>query len=224
MCLQYKMSRRGRAETAFPPGFDFPRREIDQELDPLTQFLDRLSSVPRNDDDDEYYYDYDYNYDYERDQYLTNYLSGLDDIDDDYETDDQYEIDHDDDDDDYDYDDEEYDTDNDDDYALHDREDDLYKHGIFRIYDPIPHQEPEHLTVDQVRARADPMNKRIWENYTHLQAITQRYEAVIQRRWEKKSKIKRRDAVINAWGPDSALPRNHRPELLHIRSRPPQFV
>lgn len=196
------MSRRGPSVPALlrglPPGV-LPGDDPDE----VEQFIDTMNMMMRarygdGDGDGD-----DLIHPYHLDDYTNEHLD-----DDDTDGDDEYE----------------YDSDDDDDYALHDRGDELYKHGPFRAYDPIPHQEPEHLTVDQVRARAEPLNKRLWENHTHLQAISQRYEAVIQRRWDKKSKVKRREAVVNAWGSDSALPKDHRPDLLHIRSRLSQSV
>lgn len=105
-----------------------------------------------------------------------------------------------------------------------DDDDDSYDHGIFSRHGPSPYQSLEYPTVDEVRARVEPMNKRIWINYTHLQAIGQRFEAVIQRRWEKKSKVKRRETVLSAWGSGPAIAKEHRPELIHVRNYHIKYV
>lgn len=78
----------------------------------------------------------------------------------------------------------------------------VHDHTIFqKRYLTIYTDEDTYPTANQVRAQAEPMRKRIWDRYIHLQAIVQRYEAVIQRRWEKKSKVKRRETVVSVWGP-----------------------
>lgn len=55
----------------------------------------------------------------------------------------------------------------------------LYTHGIYPGVQPKT--QPEHLIADEVRARATPMVKRIWESFHHLQAICKCQEAVILR-------------------------------------------
>lgn len=103
--------------------------------------------------------------------------------------------------------------------------DELYQHGLFYAFRPLPTQKIEPITVDEVRRLAEPMNKRIWENQTQLKEIALRYEAVIQRRWEKKSKVKRREAVLSAWGTGVvALPKEHQPHLAHYRTREEPYV
>lgn len=103
--------------------------------------------------------------------------------------------------------------------------DKMYQHGIFYDLRPSPQHRLEPITVAEVRKQAEPMNKRIWENYALLGEIALRYEAVIQRRWEKKSKLKRRETVDSAWGSDPApLPKEHRPDLVQLRHRSKEYV
>lgn len=103
--------------------------------------------------------------------------------------------------------------------------DQLYEHGIFYEFQPLPAQVIEPIMVDEVRRLAEPMNKRIWQNHAHLKDIALRYEAVVQRRWEKKSKVKRREMILSAWGTETvALPKMHQPDLVHFRTREDQYV
>lgn len=65
-----------------------------------------------------------------------------------------------------------------------------YSHGVFCGRPPA--HLPERISVDEVRSRAEPMSRRVWANFDLLKVIVERYEVVIQRRWEKKSQVKRR--------------------------------
>lgn len=68
-----------------------------------------------------------------------------------------------------------------------------YCHGVFE--GRPPNNLPERIGVDEVRSRAEPMSRRVWANFELLKLIVERYEAVIQRRWAKKSKVKRRQIL-----------------------------
>ncbi|ROW08476.1 hypothetical protein VMCG_03021 [Cytospora schulzeri] len=98
-----------------------------------------------------------------------------------------------------------------------------YTHGIFRGRHPGEHL-PEPITAAQVRAQARPRSERVWANAQHLQAIVERHEAALQRRWEKKSKVKRREMLQSAWAstdspPLPPLPAEHRPGMRHMLHR-----
>lgn len=68
-----------------------------------------------------------------------------------------------------------------------------YSHGVF--YRRQPAKLPEPISAHEVRSRAEPMSRRVWANFDLLKVVVERYEAVIQRRWEKKSKVKRRQIL-----------------------------
>lgn len=71
-----------------------------------------------------------------------------------------------------------------------------YTHCVFKHR--LPRQLPRPIAVDEVRSKAEPMSRRIWTNFELLRSIIERLEFTIQRRWLKKSKNKRRQALNTA--------------------------
>lgn len=95
-----------------------------------------------------------------------------------------------------------------------------YNHGVFRSRNT--NDSPPSLSVDEARSRAEPMSKKIWENFHRLRTIISRYEMVIQRRWAKKSKNKRKQTLRLAWAstsdpPPPPIAEKHRPEVHYLR-------
>ncbi|KAI4865479.1 hypothetical protein F4820DRAFT_447971 [Hypoxylon rubiginosum] len=74
-------------------------------------------------------------------------------------------------------------------------------------------------SVAQVQQQAEPMIKRIWDNYSALRDTVTRYESVIQRRWIKKNKPKRQTVLESAWGSSPPIATVHRPDVAYMRYR-----
>lgn len=70
---------------------------------------------------------------------------------------------------------------------------------------PISQEE-----LPSVRSEIRNTAERIFNNWKTLESIVQRHEATIQKRWTKKSKLKRRELLLTTW-PNMA--RDHRPDL-----------
>lgn len=93
----------------------------------------------------------------------------------------------------------------------------FYTHGVFRGL-VQGDRLPEPISAAQVRARAGPMSRRVLTNAQYLQNIVERHEVALQRRWEKKSKVKRREMLRSAWAStDSPPPPLAAERRLHIR-------
>lgn len=97
-----------------------------------------------------------------------------------------------------------------------------YTHGVFDGTNPV--HPPDPISVEDVRARAEPMSRSIWQDFEHLKAIVQRYELVLQRRWTKKSKLKRKKTLQSAWAatstpPPQPLSEMHRPDMHYLCNR-----
>lgn len=72
-------------------------------------------------------------------------------------------------------------------------------------------RKPEAIPVGNVRAYKDALISTIFANYEVLNAILNRHQATISKRWHKRSEAKRRDLVLSAWGSKMAV--NHRPDF-----------
>lgn len=107
-------------------------------------------------------------------------------------------------------------------YHCRDTRTNAYTHGIFAYSNPI--ESPDTITIDEARAKAEPMSRRIWEDFRKLKIIIERYECVIQKRWAKKSSSKRRQTLQLAWAaistpPPQPMAEMHRPDVDHLRTR-----
>ncbi|KAI5859515.1 hypothetical protein GGS23DRAFT_616202 [Durotheca rogersii] len=94
-----------------------------------------------------------------------------------------------------------------------------YTHGYF---DRMHNQSEviyEDITVEQARELSEPQIANIWMNFKHLQAIIHRHEALIQKRWIKKSKVKRSEILQSAWGPRSAMNAQRKPNMALVMNR-----
>ncbi|KAF2877920.1 hypothetical protein BDV95DRAFT_600614 [Massariosphaeria phaeospora] len=65
---------------------------------------------------------------------------------------------------------------------------------------------PEH----EITALASPLAEKVLGHFDRLRAIVERHEALICRRWTKKSKIKRRQLLLVVW---PGMPTMHRPDI-----------
>ncbi|KAJ4393298.1 hypothetical protein N0V93_002506 [Gnomoniopsis smithogilvyi] len=97
-----------------------------------------------------------------------------------------------------------------------------YVHGVFRNTNPF--HETQTISLEEVRSEASPLNKSIWGDFENLRAIIQRFEAVIQKRWAKKSIIKRKLALQSAWAATSdpapqPMAKIHNPGVDYLRRR-----
>lgn len=81
---------------------------------------------------------------------------------------------------------------------------------------PILPEELPHIR-DTVRRTAE----RIFDNQASLQAIVERHEDTIQKRWIKKSKPKRREIILGAW---PGMAADHRPDLVLMKRHKPGQV
>lgn len=72
--------------------------------------------------------------------------------------------------------------------------------------------------LPQIRKTIKETADRIFANYYELQAIIERHEATIQKRWSKKSNMKRRSVLLGAW-PQMAS--DHRPDVELVRRKKP---
>lgn len=93
-----------------------------------------------------------------------------------------------------------------------------YSHGHFRNMRTRP-PIVDLLSVDTVRGWTADDIKQICSHYLRLRMIVERYEAIIQGRWSKKSKHKRRAILQSAWGKEfKPMATGHRPDIAHIMS------
>lgn len=79
----------------------------------------------------------------------------------------------------------------------------------------------EHIHTDelpQIRKTIKKTTDRIFANHHELRAIIERHEATIQKRWLKKSKVKRRGVLLGAW---PKMASGHRPDLELVRRQRP---
>lgn len=72
-------------------------------------------------------------------------------------------------------------------------------------------RDPEKISVDNAHTRRTPLVSNIFENLNLLNAILDRHQATIFKRWDKKSEEKRRSLVVAAWG--SRMAENRRPDF-----------
>ncbi|KAF2108677.1 hypothetical protein BDV96DRAFT_616222 [Lophiotrema nucula] len=82
--------------------------------------------------------------------------------------------------------------------------------GTFR-YSGAPFPSPE-----EIREQTLKFNKSLFENVATLQAIIERYEEVIQKRWLKKKKAQRAAILLTSW-PNMAA--KHRPDFVALFSK-----
>lgn len=79
----------------------------------------------------------------------------------------------------------------------------------------------EHIHTDelpQIRKTIEKTTDRIFANHRELRAVIERHEATIQKRWLKKSKLKRRVVLLGAW---PKMASDHRPDLELVRRQKP---
>ncbi|KAI1485113.1 hypothetical protein F5X96DRAFT_674957 [Biscogniauxia mediterranea] len=78
----------------------------------------------------------------------------------------------------------------------------------FNLYDDL--LVGDIVTPEQVEDASARLASRILDNYKKLSSIVRQYEAKIQTRWIKKSKLKRRQTILKAW---PQIPTHHRPDV-----------
>ncbi|GAB0137855.1 hypothetical protein EsDP_00006108 [Epichloe bromicola] len=76
---------------------------------------------------------------------------------------------------------------------------------------------PKLMEPAEVRKEARHRSSKIFEDYHKLRAIIERHEAVIQKRWEKKTRSQRLKILLDAW---PNMPATHRPEFAAFRKHP----
>jgi hypothetical protein len=74
---------------------------------------------------------------------------------------------------------------------------------------------PTFISPEQVKPEAKTRSTNIFRNWDMLNAIVQRHEAVIRKRWKKRTIGQRKKVLETAWG--GPLPSNHRPDFDAIR-------
>ncbi|KAI1337758.1 hypothetical protein F5Y15DRAFT_143279 [Xylariaceae sp. FL0016] len=74
----------------------------------------------------------------------------------------------------------------------------------------FPYPDVESLTLKRFHEKARPMVRRLFKNWETLSTMVERFEGNIQKRWLKKSELKRKALLLAAW-PD--MPKSHRPDL-----------
>ncbi|UKZ74935.1 hypothetical protein TrVFT333_002605 [Trichoderma virens FT-333] len=79
---------------------------------------------------------------------------------------------------------------------------------------------PKLMPPAEVRREAKDKTRKIFSDYRRLQAIVERHESTIQKRWEKKTRTQRLAILLEAW-PD--MPIVHRPEFAAFRKYPRQL-
>lgn len=75
--------------------------------------------------------------------------------------------------------------------------------------------------LPQIRRTIKETADRIFANYRELQAVIERHEATIQKRWSKKSELKRRTVLLGAW---PKMASDHRPDVELVRRQKPGQV
>lgn len=84
----------------------------------------------------------------------------------------------------------------------------LHKEYVDSVFKQISEDELRALRLETRRTA-----KQIYENWEKLGSIVQRHESTIQRRWTKKSILKRRELLLGTW-PNMA--RDHRPDFVLV--------
>lgn len=74
---------------------------------------------------------------------------------------------------------------------------------------------PKPLELDQIRSLANTFAHDIFADWTNLNAILKRFEALIQKRWLKKSAKQRRETLTVAY---PSIPLVHRPDFENFRN------
>ncbi|KAG8160077.1 hypothetical protein KVR01_010714 [Diaporthe batatas] len=83
-------------------------------------------------------------------------------------------------------------------------------HDLQKIFDEVIHRISQE-ELPAVRSEIKRTAQRIYDNWGSLEAIVQRHEATIQKRWTNKSITKRRDLLLEIW-PNMA--RHQRPDII----------
>jgi hypothetical protein len=65
--------------------------------------------------------------------------------------------------------------------------------------------------VDALDYHAAALSKNICDDFTRLNAIVVRHEALVISRWQNKTVAKRRDILLGAW---PNMPKHHRPDSI----------
>lgn len=78
---------------------------------------------------------------------------------------------------------------------------------------------PEELP--RIRDSIKQTTQRIFDNQAGLQAIVERHEETIQKRWIKKSKPKRREIILGVW---PGMATDHRPDLVLLKRHEPGHI
>ncbi len=76
------------------------------------------------------------------------------------------------------------------------------------------------ITESEILSQSRPRVNRIFENQHLLRNIIYRHETMIQKRWVKKSKSRRRAVLMEAWG-QPPMPLSHRPDIVAYKNKPP---
>ena len=65
--------------------------------------------------------------------------------------------------------------------------------------------------MDALEYHAAVLSKNVCDDFTRLNAIVVRHEALIISRWQNKTVTKRRDVLLGAW---PNMPKHHRPDSI----------
>ncbi|KPI41029.1 uncharacterized protein AB675_8031 [Cyphellophora attinorum] len=92
---------------------------------------------------------------------------------------------------------------------------DIDENNLSSLYKKVAnlcgHPTPVLITLKEVKLKSSALSKSIFQNWRLLNSILQRHEAVIQKRWRKRSVEQRRKVLLSAW--DGPMPSNHRPDF-----------
>lgn len=83
----------------------------------------------------------------------------------------------------------------------------------------LPWQPPEaDISPEQIREERSKRAANIFKNFDLLQGILERHEAVIQKRWKKKTKEQKRKIILSAWK-HGEMPKVHRPDFVAFKEQ-----
>ncbi|KAJ7168950.1 hypothetical protein C8R46DRAFT_1092926 [Mycena filopes] len=83
---------------------------------------------------------------------------------------------------------------------------------------------PEHmrpkgvLHPHEARQKADPLRRKLFADWHRLQDIVLAHEETIQRRWKKRTAVKRKQVLLEV---NPTLPKEHAPEISALSERGP---
>ena len=69
--------------------------------------------------------------------------------------------------------------------------------GIGTTGSKVP--RPKIVSPEELHTQARELSGKIFDHYERLQAILQRHESTIQKRWAKKTRKQRREVLLDCW-------------------------